>query len=52
MQAKEKGWIGLVILANWMIPLTNKSADLAATERTNDFMLGWSAYFFDSEFSS
>lgn len=40
-QAKEKGWIGLVILANWMIPLTNKSTDVAATRRANDFMLGW-----------
>jgi len=41
MQAKQKGWIGLVILTNWLIPLTNKSTDVAATQRANDFMMGW-----------
>ena len=41
MQAKQKGWIGLVILTNWLIPLTNKSTDVAATQRENDFMMGW-----------
>jgi len=41
MQVEQKGWIGLVILANWMIPLTNKTTDVAATHRANDFMVGW-----------
>jgi len=40
-QAKQKGCIGLVVLVNWMIPLTNKSTDVAATQRANDFMVGW-----------
>jgi len=40
-QEKQKGWIGLVILVHWMIPLTNKSTDVAATQRANDFIMGW-----------
>lgn len=40
-QAEQKGWIGLLIFAIWMIPLTNKSTDVAATQRANDFWLGW-----------
>ncbi|KAH9327698.1 hypothetical protein KI387_007876 [Taxus chinensis] len=40
-QAKQGGWIGLVLLMNWPIPLTNKSTDIAATQRYNDFGVGW-----------
>lgn len=40
-QAMQKGLIGFVILMNWGIPLTNKSADIAATQRYIDFEVGW-----------
>ena len=40
MQEKQKGWIALVILVHWMIPITNKSTDVVATQRENDFMVG------------
>eukprot|EP01018_Ginkgo_biloba_P017521 Gb_07480 [translate_table: standard] len=40
-QAKQKGSIGLAILANWIVPLTNSSKDIAATQRVIDFELGW-----------
>ncbi|GLJ20685.1 hypothetical protein SUGI_0376820 [Cryptomeria japonica] len=30
-QAKQKGFISLVILAMWYVPLTNSSKDIAAT---------------------
>ncbi|XP_057852579.1 uncharacterized protein LOC131062859 [Cryptomeria japonica] len=40
-QAKQKGFISLVILALWYVPLTNSSKDIAATQRTFDFQNGW-----------
>eukprot|EP01018_Ginkgo_biloba_P017517 Gb_07479 [translate_table: standard] len=43
-QAKQKGSIGLVPLANWFVPLTNSSKDIAATQRVIDFQLGCTCY--------
>ncbi|GLJ04710.1 hypothetical protein SUGI_0001730 [Cryptomeria japonica] len=40
-QGKQKGCIGLALLMQWAIPLTNKSTDIAAAERHNDFSMGW-----------
>ncbi|GLJ39344.1 hypothetical protein SUGI_0803370 [Cryptomeria japonica] len=40
-QAKQKGFISLVILVMWYVPLTNSSKDIAATQRTLDFHNGW-----------
>lgn len=40
-QPKQKGFISLVVLALWYVPLTNSSEDIAATQRTVDFQIGW-----------
>eukprot|EP01018_Ginkgo_biloba_P003114 Gb_13349 [translate_table: standard] len=38
---KRNGSIGLVILAEWLEPLTNTTADITATQRAIDFTIGW-----------
>ncbi|XP_031497287.1 beta-glucosidase 22-like [Nymphaea colorata] len=40
-QAKQNGWIGISIYTFWMEPQTNKTEDVAATQRALDFMVGW-----------
>ncbi|KAH9311038.1 hypothetical protein KI387_026073, partial [Taxus chinensis] len=40
-QAKQKGFMSIAILMIWLIPLTNSSKDIAATQRTFDFENGW-----------
>ncbi|KAH9329022.1 hypothetical protein KI387_001130, partial [Taxus chinensis] len=39
-QAKQKGFMSIVILMMWIMPLTNSSKDIAATQRTFDFQNG------------
>lgn len=41
MQAVQHGFIGLNVLAFWFSPLTNTTEDLLATQRANDFYVGW-----------
>ncbi|KAF3795776.1 Cyanidin 3-O-glucoside 7-O-glucosyltransferase [Nymphaea thermarum] len=36
--AKQNGWIGISIYTFWMEPQTNKTEDVAATQRALDFM--------------
>ncbi|KAF5180341.1 Beta-glucosidase [Thalictrum thalictroides] len=40
-QAKQKGLIGINVYAFHYTPLTNSSADAAATQRATDFFTGW-----------
>ncbi|KAF5200189.1 Beta-glucosidase, partial [Thalictrum thalictroides] len=40
-QEKQKGQIGITLLAFWFEPMTNLTQDVAATERIRDFQLGW-----------
>ncbi|KAH9329021.1 hypothetical protein KI387_001129, partial [Taxus chinensis] len=40
-QAKQKGFMSIVILMMWLVPLTNSSKDIAATQRGFDFQNGW-----------
>ncbi|KAI8532379.1 hypothetical protein RHMOL_Rhmol11G0210600 [Rhododendron molle] len=40
-QACQKGKIGITNVVNWMEPYTDSKADIDATERALDFMLGW-----------
>ncbi|PIA46227.1 hypothetical protein AQUCO_01500030v1 [Aquilegia coerulea] len=40
-QEKQKGKIGITLLAFWFEPMTNLTQDVAATERICDFQLGW-----------
>ncbi|XP_043708513.1 cyanidin 3-O-glucoside 7-O-glucosyltransferase (acyl-glucose)-like [Telopea speciosissima] len=39
--AKQKGWVGLNVYAFWSDPFTNSTADVKATQRSLDFMVGW-----------
>ena len=41
MQDKQHGVIGLNVFSDWFIPLTNSTEDKIATQRANDFYLGW-----------
>ena len=41
MQDKQHGVIGLNVFSYWFIPLTNSTEDKIATQRANDFFLGW-----------
>ena len=41
MQDKQHGVIGLNVFCYWFIPLTNSTEDKIATQRANDFYLGW-----------
>ncbi|XP_075664234.1 beta-glucosidase 11-like isoform X2 [Castanea sativa] len=40
-QDKQHGFIGLNVFSYWFIPLTNSTEDKIATQRANDFYLGW-----------
>uniref|UniRef100_A0A7N2LT82 Uncharacterized protein n=1 Tax=Quercus lobata TaxID=97700 RepID=A0A7N2LT82_QUELO len=40
-QDKQHGVIGLNVFSYWFIPLTNSTEDKIATQRANDFFLGW-----------
>ncbi|KAK9281422.1 hypothetical protein L1049_004324 [Liquidambar formosana] len=40
-QDKQHGFIGLNVFAYWFIPLTNTTEDAIATQRANDFFVGW-----------
>ncbi|XP_050289332.1 beta-glucosidase 11-like isoform X29 [Quercus robur] len=40
-QDMQHGVIGLNVFSYWFIPLTNNTEDKIATQRANDFYLGW-----------
>ncbi|XP_050203993.1 beta-glucosidase 22-like isoform X2 [Mercurialis annua] len=40
-QDKQHGVIGLTLYAFGLVPITNSTADIAATQRAKDFMYGW-----------
>ncbi|GAU12671.1 hypothetical protein TSUD_121630 [Trifolium subterraneum] len=40
-QEAQKGLIGITLVANWFLPLTNSKSDQRAAQRAIDFMYGW-----------
>ncbi|KAJ9696511.1 hypothetical protein PVL29_008634 [Vitis rotundifolia] len=40
-QNKQHGFIGINVFAMWFVPLTNTTEDIIATQRAQDFYLGW-----------
>ncbi|XP_030522334.1 beta-glucosidase 11-like isoform X1 [Rhodamnia argentea] len=40
-QSIQKGYIGLNLLSFFFVPITNKTEDVIATQRANDFFMGW-----------
>ncbi|CAA2957619.1 beta-glucosidase 10-like isoform X2 [Olea europaea var. sylvestris] len=40
-QAIQKGYVGFNIYTMWFEPYTNATEDLIATQRANDFFIGW-----------
>ncbi|KAF6142465.1 hypothetical protein GIB67_039429 [Kingdonia uniflora] len=40
-QVTQHGYIGYSIYAYWLVPLTNTSEDVRATQRANEFFYGW-----------
>uniref|UniRef100_A0A0D3G6Q9 Uncharacterized protein n=1 Tax=Oryza barthii TaxID=65489 RepID=A0A0D3G6Q9_9ORYZ len=40
-QATQKGFVGMNIYSFWNYPFSSSSADIAATQRALDFMVGW-----------
>ena len=40
-QAQQGGQIGIVVVGEFMEPLTNTPDDIAASERYLDFLFGW-----------
>ncbi|OVA00215.1 Glycoside hydrolase [Macleaya cordata] len=40
-QVKQHGFIGFNVFSYWLIPLTNTIEDITATQRANDFYIGW-----------
>jgi len=40
-QVQQKGSIGIVFTASWMVPFANSSLDQMATQRAIDFRIGW-----------
>ncbi|XP_050289312.1 beta-glucosidase 11-like isoform X11 [Quercus robur] len=42
-QDQQHGFIGINLLAFWLLPLTNKTEDVIATRRAMDFQIGWYA---------
>ncbi|MCO5570076.1 hypothetical protein L7F22_023790 [Adiantum nelumboides] len=40
-QASQNGSLGLALWFRWYEPLTNSSADYAASQRSHDFLMGW-----------
>lgn len=41
MQAKQHGFIGINIFAYWLVPLKDSLIDQEATQRANDYLIGW-----------
>ena len=41
LQDQQNGFIGINIFSYWFIPSTNSSEDKIATERANEFYIGW-----------
>lgn len=41
LQATQKGFVGMNIYSFWNYPFSSNSADIAATQRALDFMVGW-----------
>jgi beta-glucosidase len=41
LQATQKGFVGMNIYSFWNYPFSSSSADIAATQRALDFMVGW-----------
>ncbi|KAJ4969280.1 hypothetical protein NE237_015981 [Protea cynaroides] len=41
---KQKGFIGINIFAYFFVPFTNATEDMKATQRANDFYIGWFMY--------
>ena len=41
MQAKQHGFIGISIYALFYVPFTDTKEDILATQRANDFLIGW-----------
>jgi beta-glucosidase len=41
VQETQKGLIGITLVANWFLPLTDSKSDQKAAERAIDFMYGW-----------
>ncbi|XP_009594034.1 beta-glucosidase 11 [Nicotiana tabacum] len=39
----QHGFVGLNLFAFWSLPYTNKTTDIIAAQRANDFYLGWFA---------
>uniref|UniRef100_A0A0D9WFP8 4-hydroxy-7-methoxy-3-oxo-3,4-dihydro-2H-1,4-benzoxazin-2-yl glucosidebeta-D-glucosidase n=1 Tax=Leersia perrieri TaxID=77586 RepID=A0A0D9WFP8_9ORYZ len=40
-QATQKGFVGMNVYSFWTYPISLSSADIAATQRALDFMIGW-----------
>ncbi|XP_043708508.1 beta-glucosidase 22-like isoform X1 [Telopea speciosissima] len=40
-QAKQQGFVGINIFAYYLVPSTNTTEDIRATQRANDFYIGW-----------
>ena len=44
MQAKQHGFVGIHVFAYWLVPLTNTTEDIIATEIAQRFFLGLMSY--------
>ncbi|WCJ22135.1 beta glucosidase 40 [Euphorbia peplus] len=40
-KGKQRGLVGISLDVMWFTPLTNKTSDIEATQRAQDFQLGW-----------
>ncbi|KAL2332203.1 hypothetical protein Fmac_019784 [Flemingia macrophylla] len=40
-QASQNGVIGITLVSNWLVPLSNNKSDEEAVQRALDFMFGW-----------
>ncbi|KAI7992325.1 putative beta-glucosidase 23 [Camellia lanceoleosa] len=40
-QGRQQGFIGINVFAYWYIPSTDATEDVIATQRANDFYIGW-----------
>ncbi|KAI8522668.1 hypothetical protein RHMOL_Rhmol13G0014300 [Rhododendron molle] len=40
-QGKQHGFIGINVYAYWLVPYTNATDDVIATQRATDFLVGW-----------
>jgi beta-glucosidase len=40
-QGKQKGFIGIALAMNWIVPFSKSLADQRATQRAIDFRIGW-----------